>query len=113
MNLILLTAVLVNFVIVSAIIFSGFTGAKRGLVLIGLELASFVIATLVALAAYHPVGSAIKSLAHVTDALGNIAGFLLVWVFVEVACALISRFLLLPHLGRHTQLSLPNRIGGG
>jgi len=105
-------SLIVSLVIIAAIIFSAFSGSRRGLVLIGLELISFVIATVLALAVYHPVGALLKSLAHISISLSNVAGFVVVWVITEVTCALLIRFVLLPHLTRHLQLSTINRIGG-
>lgn len=105
-------SLIVSLVIIAALIFSAFSGSRRGLVLIGLELISFVIATVLALAVYHPVGALLKSLAHISVSLSNVAGFVVVWVITEVTCALLIRFFLLPHLTRHLQLSIINRIGG-
>ena len=105
-------SLLLNGLIVFIIIYSAFTGTKRGMVLIGLELVSFVIATLFALGTYALVGNLIEAWAHVTSSLANIAGFVVVWAVVEVVCAVIVRFVVLPHLTRQIQLSNPNRIGG-
>jgi uncharacterized protein YkwD len=109
----LMTAVLLNLLIMGALVYSAFSGTKRGVVLIGLELVSFAIATILALATYHPVGAVIRSVAHVTAALGNIAAFILVWVLTEVICALIIRFLLIPRLVGRIQHSWITRVGGG
>ncbi|HEX3082724.1 MAG TPA: CvpA family protein [Candidatus Saccharimonadia bacterium] len=103
---------LIDLVVVGAIIFSAVSGAERGMVLIALELVSFIMATTLAFAAYHFAGAAVTSLTHATAALGNIAGFVIVWVITEVACALLIRFTILPHLHRNMQLSAPNRAGG-
>jgi uncharacterized protein YkwD len=64
------------------------------------------------LVAYHPLGGAIKSLAHISLSLGNVAAFILLWIVIETVCALIVRIILLPRLARHLQLSLPSQIGG-
>jgi len=105
-------SIIISLILIVALIFSAFSGSKRGMVLIGLELVSFAIATILALSVYHQVGTLLKSLAHITVSLSNIAGFVVVWVATEVTCALIIRFVLLPHLTRQVQLSVINRIGG-
>ena len=105
-------SLIVSLVIIAAIIYSAFSGSKRGMVLIGLELTSFVIATIIAFLSYHQIGALLKSTAHITVALSNIAGFLVIWVITEVTCALIIRFAILTHLHRQLQLSTVNRIGG-
>jgi len=103
----------IDIAIVAALVYSCFSGAKRGMVLIGLELVSFTIATIAAFTGYHLFGALVKTAAHVTAALGNITAFIMLWVITEVACALIIRFAILPHLTKHLQLSRPNQIGGG
>src|SRR5258707_910339 len=108
-----LIGIIVDIVIVAAIVYSCFSGTKRGMVLIGFELVSFIFATILAFAGYHLCGALLKSVAHVTAALGNIAAFVLLWVLTEVACALIIRFAILPHLHKHMQVSRANQIGGG
>jgi uncharacterized protein YkwD len=105
-------SIIVSLVIIAAIVFSAFSGSRRGLVLIGLELISFIIATIVALSLYLQLGALLKPLLHIAVALSNIAAFVALWVVVEVACALLIRFAILPHLHHQVQLSLPNRIGG-
>jgi uncharacterized protein YkwD len=105
-------AILVNLAIVGAIIYAAFTGTKRGMVLIGLELLSFAVATGLAFSIYRPLGTFLKSSMHVTASLGNIAAFVLVWVFAEVTCALAIRFAVLPRLHRGIQLSRVNKAGG-
>ncbi len=98
--------------ILAALGYSAYSGTKRGMVLIGLELVSFMAATYVALGLYHPVGLGIEIFAHVTAALGNVVAFVGIWTITEVACALIIRFVLLPHLHRHLRLSPLRRAGG-
>ena len=55
--------------------YAAYIGTKRGLVLVSLELLSLVVATAVSLVAYRPIGGAIKSLAGVSLALGNVVAF--------------------------------------
>jgi uncharacterized protein YkwD len=105
--------ILVDLVIIAFLAFSAYFGSKRGMVLIGLELASFLAASAVALTAYHPVGGLIKNLAGIPASLGNIAGLVVLWILVETVCALAMRFFLIPHITRHLQLSLIKQIGGG
>jgi uncharacterized protein YkwD/uncharacterized membrane protein required for colicin V production len=104
--------VLVDLVIVAVLAFSAYAGMKRGAVLIGFELASFVIASAAALLVYHPVGAAFKSWLALSTAMGNVAGFLVIWGITEIACALIVQLVILPHLHHTTQVSRFNQIGG-
>jgi uncharacterized protein YkwD/uncharacterized membrane protein required for colicin V production len=103
---------LVDGVLIGALIFSGYTGAQRGLALMSLELGSFALATLAALVAYHPAGNLIKSLTGASASLANVAAFAVIWVVVEIAVAITIRFTLLRHLNRAVQLSRLNQIGG-
>ncbi len=104
---------IVDLVIVAALVYAAYVGTKRGFMLIGLELISFVIATAAGLLAYRPVGTWLHALPTVTLALGEIGGFVLVWVFVEILCALVIRLTVLPRLmrSRH-QLSRIDQAGG-
>lgn len=108
----ILIAILLGFGIIGAIAYAAFLGSRRGLVLISLELLSFMVATVVALVAYQTVGAGIKAVAHVTAALSNVAGFAIIWVCAELACAVVIRFFVLPHIVRPTPLSLASRISG-
>jgi uncharacterized protein YkwD/uncharacterized membrane protein required for colicin V production len=101
-----------NLVIVAALFYSAYVGTKRGFILIGLELVSFIIATCVALAAYHPVGTWLHALPSVTLALGEIGAFVLIWVFIEIVCALIMRLTILPHIIRRRPFSRVDQAGG-
>jgi uncharacterized membrane protein required for colicin V production len=98
--------------ILAALGYSAFKGTQRGLSLIGLELVSFVLATLIALAVYHPVGEVIKAFAGVNIALGNVAAFVSIWAVSEVVCALLIHFFVLKHLPLHAHASRLNRVGG-
>jgi uncharacterized protein YkwD/uncharacterized membrane protein required for colicin V production len=104
--------ILANAVIIILIAYTGYIGFKRGMVLVGLELISFFIATVVAVAAYQPLGDLLHNGIQVTTALGNIAAFIIAWTITEVSCALAIRFGLLPHIGHDIHLSTVNRIGG-
>ncbi len=105
-------SLLVSLIIVAVLISSGFFGTKRGFVLIGLEIISFTIATILVMTVYHQMGTLIKSIAHVTIPLSNVAGVIIVWVVAEVAGAIFIRFAFVPRLTPHVQLSNINRIGG-
>lgn len=91
---------------------AGFAGTKRGMVLIGLELVSFIIATATAVALYHPLGGWLKQLAHLATPMSHVAAFIIVWVIIEIACAIIMRLTILRHLSREVQLSRLNQAGG-
>lgn len=106
-------SLLINLAIAGILIYSAWAGTRRGLVLVGLELLSFGVATVLAIALYHPVGDVIKALAHVSSSLANIVAFALVWVVTEIGSALAIRFGVLPRLGPHMHLSNLNRLGGG
>jgi uncharacterized protein YkwD/uncharacterized membrane protein required for colicin V production len=103
---------IVNLAVIAFIAYGAYSGIKRGAVLIGLELASFIVATTVALLVYHPVGGWIHRLSGSSAALSNVAGLTLVWVFIEIIVALTFRFTILKHLHRDLQLSRLNQFGG-
>ncbi|MDB5178687.1 MAG: hypothetical protein JWN01_630 [Patescibacteria group bacterium] len=104
--------IIVDLAIIGIIVYAAYSGTKRGMVLIGLELGSFIIATGVALAGYHMIGSWVKALTGTSGALSNVAAFILIWILTEIICAVIVRFKVLPRLTRQVQLSLVNQIGG-
>ncbi len=102
----------INVLIMAAIILGLFSGYRRGLILIALEVISFAIATAIALGSYHWVGVGLKTILHLTIALGNVTAFVLLWTIVEIICALIIRFTVLPHLSGHLKPSRSSRLGG-
>jgi uncharacterized protein YkwD len=104
--------ILTDLLLIGVLGYAAYAGTKRGLVLIALELGSFMLATAAALLAYHPAGSWIKTWTGSSTALGNVAAFTIIWAVVEIATAIIVRYTLLPHLTRSVQLSRPNQIGG-
>jgi len=101
-----------DLIIVAVLIYTAYIGTRRGFVLIGLELVSFVIATAIALLAYRPVGVWLHALPGITLALGEVGAFVLLWVLVEILCALVMRLTLLPRLVRRHQLSIAEQAGG-
>lgn len=101
-----------NTAIIGGIILAAYFGARRGLVLVALEVISFILATLLAFTSYQAVGAGIKPLAQVATPLANVTAFILVWVLAEVACALLIRFLILPHLAKHVRGSAFEGIAG-
>jgi len=108
----LLIGLTIDAAIIAGVVFSGYSGAKRGLVIVGLELVSFFVAAELALLGYATAGSIIKSIAHITVSLGNIAAFVLIWVVSEIASALIIRFVLLARDNTSLHRTLPLKIGG-
>jgi uncharacterized protein YkwD/uncharacterized membrane protein required for colicin V production len=92
--------------------YSGYIGVRRGFVLVGLELAGFLLAGALALLAYRPLGSWLVGWAGITAALANLTAFMLVWIIVEIGCALLVRLLVLPRLTHSLQFSRANQIGG-
>jgi len=104
--------ILVDLGIVAVLAYAAYIGSRRGLILIGLELGSFVIATTAALAGYHVVGHWLKSLTG-SLALSNVAAFILIWICTEITCALLVRINILPRLAPKIHTSTFSRIGGG
>lgn len=104
--------IFIDIALVVLLAFAAFMGTRRGAVLIGLELGSFLVATVVALVAYHPVGTLIRDAADIPAALSNVAGFMVVWVIIELLCALAIRSRVLRYIASHKQLSLSSKIGG-
>ena len=101
-----------DLLIIAFLAYAAYAGTKRGLVLIGLELGSFVIATAVALLVYRPAGELLKSSAGIATGLANVAAFTVVWVIIEISCAMIARHTIIPKLSHRVHQSLPNRAGG-
>jgi uncharacterized protein YkwD/uncharacterized membrane protein required for colicin V production len=93
--------------------FAAYAGFKRGAIYMGLELLSFLFATVVALFVYHPLGSQARELFNISSALANVAGFTVAWVISELAFAIAARFFITRHINRAAQLSRLNRIAGG
>ncbi len=102
----------IDVAIVLFVAYCGYVGARRGLLLVGLELVSFVVAAVVALALYHPAGAALKSWAGMTTALANVSAFLLIWMLVELTAALIIRFAAVPRLPAKFATTRSSQIGG-
>ncbi len=105
-------SLLISIAILAAIVFAAYTGSKRGFVLIGLELISFVIATGLALAVYRPGGILLKNVAHISASLSNVITFVVLWGVIEVGCALFIRFYVLRRIISRAPLSSTARIGG-
>ena len=99
--------------IIALIAYCAYSGTKRGAVLIGFELGSFLVATIVAFIAYHALGGQLKGILQVATSLANVSAFILIWIVTEIVCALAVRLLILRHLTRDIQLSTLNQIGGG
>lgn len=103
--------ILADLLFVCLMVFAAYTGTRRGAVLIGLEFACFVLASLIGLLTYHGLGSWLTSLG-LSRTLGNVAAFTIMWVVVELAAALVIRLTILKHLNRDVQLARWNQIGG-
>jgi uncharacterized protein YkwD len=102
----------VDLFVVAILAYAAYAGYKRGAVLMGLELTSFLIATAVALLTYHAIGVQVRLLANTSTAVANVAGFTLAWVVTELACAFAARIWVMPHLTHDVQISRPNHLGG-
>lgn len=105
-------SIAITLLVLAYIVYGAYSGARRGFVLIMLEIMSFAVATVAALLLYMPVGAGIATLTGSVAALANVAGFVLVWAATEVACAAAIRFGVLPHLRHGIHHSPANRIAG-
>lgn len=92
--------------------FAGYTGTRRGFVLVGAELVGFFLAASIGLGIYHPVGHWFVSWLSISLPLADVAAFMITWILIELAFALLVRFTLVPRLTPQVQFSKPNRIGG-
>lgn len=104
--------ILVDFIILGIIIYAAFMGTKRGMVLVSLELLSLVVATVVSLVAYRPLGAVIKTVAGVSLALGNVVAFALIWIITEILLAVLVRALILRKLPHSVHTTRFNQVGG-
>lgn len=101
---------LVDLLIILITALAAYGGYRRGVWLVVSELASVVIATVIALAVYHPLGSALQRSYHLPRALANVAVFAVIWMIIELTFALIVRFAVLPHLARLGGRSIATQI---
>lgn len=106
-------SLLIGLALVAALVAGGVFGAKRGLLLVGLEILSFSIATLVALGLYQPIGQGLVNWLRIDASLGNVAGFVIVWSLSEVGAAALIRFKVLPHLHHHLKPTKLRMLTGG
>lgn len=104
---------LVDAIVVALILYAAYSGSKRGMILLGLELVSFALATVAAFALYQPLGAVLRGPLRISEGLGNVSGFVIIWMVMEIISALVVRYLVLPRLNRQLHLSRFNRIGGG
>jgi uncharacterized protein YkwD len=104
--------VIYNLLIVCVVVYAAYVGSRRGWVLACFELSSFVIATALALLSYRFIGAGLHLIPGFTIALGEVAGFLVIWIITELTCAIIVRFALLPKIPHHVHLSPLSEAGG-
>lgn len=104
---------IINLFILLYIVYAVYQGTRRGMIFIALEIVSIVVATLVALGTYQYIGSLFKNGLHLATALSNVAAFIIIWTVVELGCAFLIRFQILPKIPHEHHLSPLNRIGGG
>jgi uncharacterized protein YkwD/uncharacterized membrane protein required for colicin V production len=102
----------VDLIIIVIVLYSAFIGLKRGWLLAGLEFLSFSAATALSLFTYRFLGPTIQSAANISLSLGNVAAFVVIWIIAEIACAVIVRYWVLPHVPRQVNLSRLSRAGG-
>ena len=103
---------IVDAILILALAAGAYFGARRGGLLIGLELICLFLATVVALLTYQLVGSLLGALISPATAASSVA-FVVVWMIVEVATALAARAYVLPRLSRHSKPSPQSRFAGG
>jgi uncharacterized protein YkwD len=103
---------IIDVILVLAIGAGAYFGAKRGGLLIGLELICLFLATTVALATYQLIGSLLGRIITPSTSAASVA-FVVVWMVVEVVTALAARAYVLPRLSRHMQPSPGSRLAGG
>jgi uncharacterized protein YkwD/uncharacterized membrane protein required for colicin V production len=105
--------ILVDLAILALLGYSAYLGSRRGGPLVALELLSFMTATVLAYIGYSALGSVIKSWLQVSLALADVAGYLFIWVMVELVLAIIMRYTIIrPHRDLF-HLNPTTRITGG
>jgi uncharacterized protein YkwD/uncharacterized membrane protein required for colicin V production len=106
-------SILVDLLIAAALAYAAVIGTRRGMVLISLELNGYIIAAIVALAAYRPLGAVFSHWLHALPALSNVAAFTIVWIVTELVFTALVRYKVIPFIEPNVHLSKPNRVGGG
>jgi uncharacterized protein YkwD len=77
-----------------------------------LELTAFVIAGSIAIVSYHALGRALSHLISISLALGNVAAFVLIWVVIEITCAILVHRYIMRRLTHALHAAKFNRYGG-
>ncbi len=102
---------IVDLVVIVILVAGAYFGTRRGGLLITLELACLSLATLVALLTFTFAGPLLGSVISPPNTAGAVA-FIVIWMLVEVAAALATRYLVLPRLEHHAQPSRVSRVIG-
>ncbi|HSX01903.1 MAG TPA: CvpA family protein [Candidatus Saccharimonadia bacterium] len=104
--------IITDIVIVGLLILAGYMGTRRGVVLIALELASFVMATVIAALVYQPLGAGLRSWGGLATPLANVSGFAVAWMAAEVLSALLLRMTVWRLMAHRLQPSWLSQVGG-
>ena len=104
--------ILTDVVIVALIGLAAYVGTRRGVVLIALELTSFVLATVMAALVYQPLGMGLRSWTGIATPLANVVGFAVAWMAAEVLAALLLRWTVLRWVAPRLRPTWWSRAGG-
>jgi uncharacterized protein YkwD/uncharacterized membrane protein required for colicin V production len=102
---------LVDVAIILVLVTAAYAGFKQGAILVSFEIMSLSVATALAFALYKPVGGLIHQLGS-NRPLSNVVAFVVLWVVLEIAGAVLIRLLLLRRVRYAVHMSRPNRLGG-
>jgi uncharacterized protein YkwD len=104
--------IVTDLAIILMIFYAAYVGVRRGFILVGLELVSFLIAGTVAVSLYRFIGQYLSRYLRISLGLGNITAFIFAWIAVEIICALLVRRYLVERIAPSWQGARLNRIGG-
>ncbi len=103
---------IVNLTIVALLALAAYRGTRRGFLLIGFEVLSFVVATTAAIVVYRPLGTWLHDRGSVTTGLANLAAFMISWMLAELVVALNIRWLILPYWHWRMPIRWVRQAGG-
>jgi uncharacterized protein YkwD/uncharacterized membrane protein required for colicin V production len=104
--------ILTDLALLTLLALAAYFGARRGLILVALEVVSFVVATLLAILLYPSLGGLIRHVFSLAAALSNVAGFLVVWMVVEILSALLIRLYVMDRIPHQLHQKPVNQAGG-
>src|ERR1700756_4071031 len=103
--------IVTDLAILAIVAYATYLGSRRSAVLVVLELASFFVATTLALLVYHWVALALVGFSGITPPLANIGAFALVWIIFSIGLGLLIRLVILPRLQDRTPQSWASQVG--